>query len=308
MPCHDISYFGVNHESWENPKGHDVPVGTRWRDIWGVGWRKELDGVMAFAVEHPLADLRFDSYRWPDPDDPRLVKCIYEKAKAADRQAVFLSGSHRETLWERCYNLVGMDRLMMGFYDAPAAVRELFRRVMDFQLGIARHYIEAGIEVAASGDDLGSQGSLLFGPGQLREFFVPEYRRLFSFYKSRGVLINHHSCGHIEPILDVFMELGIDVLNPVQATANNLDNVRRITQGRLCLQGGIATALVMAGPAERIRAEVRRTIEKLGHDGGYFCGPDQAMPFPREHIEALRQAVKDYGVYPLRLACGETRG
>ena len=106
MPGHDISYFGVNHEPFQGPGGHDSPVGTRWRDIWGVGWHKEMAEVMGYAVEHPLADLRIDSYQWPDPDDPRLVVPIHEKAGQADRSNKFPCGSHRETLWERAYNLV----------------------------------------------------------------------------------------------------------------------------------------------------------------------------------------------------------
>jgi hypothetical protein len=300
MPCGDISYFGVNHESWENPRGHDVPVGTRWRDIWGVGWRKEMDGVMGYAVEHPLADLCPDRYRWPDPDDERIVGQIYERAKGVDRTEKFVAGSHRETLWERTYNLVGMDRLMMAFYDSPDAVREIFHRVMDFQLGIARHYLAAGIEKAHTGDDLGTQVGLLVGPELLAEFFVPEYRRLFSLYKQRGVIIGHHSCGHIAPILEVFMDLGIDELNPVQATANNLAEVRRVTQGRMALAGGVATGLIMAGPPERIRSEVRRCLWLLGREGGYFCRPDQGMPFPEANIAALRDAIAEFGVYPLR--------
>jgi uroporphyrinogen decarboxylase len=299
-PTHDISYFGVNHESFENPRGHDVPVGTQWRDIWGVGWRKEMDGVMGYAVHHPLADLDAGKYRWPDPDDERLVRQVYDKAKLADRAAKFPHGSHRETLWERAYNLVGMDRLMMAFFDAPEAVREILGRIMDFQLGIARHYLACGIEMAGCGDDLGTQTGLLFGPEILRGFFVPEYRRLFGLYRGRGVLVGMHSCGHVEPILDVFTDIGVDVLNPVQATANDLAAVRRATQGRMALQGGVSTGLVMAGPPERVRAEARRCMWLLGREGGYFCSPDQGMPFPPENIAALRDEVERYGVYPLR--------
>jgi len=300
MPGHDISYFGVNHEPLCGPGGHDSPVGTRWRDIWGVGWHKEMQGVMGYAVEHPLADLGLDAYRWPDPDDERLIRTVHQKAKSADRSVKFLSGSHRETLWERAYNLVGMERLMLAFYDDPGVVRELLHRIMDFQLGIARHYLAAGIEVAATGDDLGGQGGLLFSREILEEFFVPEYRRLFGLYKTRGVIINHHTCGHIEPILDVFMDLGVDVLNPIQATANDLAAVRKATQRRMALQGGVSTGLVMDGPAERIRAETRRCMWLLGREGGYFCGPDQGMPFPEAHIAALRQTVEEYGTYPLK--------
>ncbi len=299
MPTHDCSYFGVNHEPWEGPGGHGAPVGSRWRDIWGVGWQKELDGVMGFAREHPLSDLsRMDRYPFPDPDEPRLCRQIYDRAEKADGTK-FRFGSHRETLWERCYNLVGMDNLMLAFLDAPQAVHELLGRVMDFQLGVAQHYIRAGVEVVGLGDDLGSQRALLFGRNILEEFFVPQYRRICSFYRERGVIITFHSCGHVEPILDVFMDLGVNVLNPVQATANDLDNVRRITQGRMALAGAVSTSTVMRGPVEAIRREVRERMRQLGRTGGYFCSPDQGLPFPPEHSRAFDEAVEEFGAYPI---------
>lgn len=298
-PAYECSYFGVNHRPFEGVGGHDSPLGTKWHDVWGVGWQKELEGVMGYAREHPLSDLRLDRFSFPDPDDPRLCERIYERAKGADREKSFVTGSHRETLWERSYNLVGMDNLMIAFIDSPEAVRELLRRVMDFQLGIARHYIEVGIELANLGDDLGSQRGLLFSPQILREFFVAEYRRLISFYKERGVFIGFHSCGHVEPVLDVFMDLGVDILNPVQAMANELDAVREKTRGRMALQGGVSTHTIMLGPVEKIRKETRLRLWQLGRGGGYFCGPDQGLPFPEEHIAALRETVEEYGVYPV---------
>ncbi|MBN1809358.1 MAG: hypothetical protein JW909_09850 [Planctomycetes bacterium] len=301
LPASPCNYFGVNHEPFEGPGGHDSPVGTRWFDIWGVGWHRELEGVMGYAQVHPLADLsRIDSYPWPDPDDPRLVSQVYDLAENAGRNNTFLTGSHRETLWEKSYNLVGMDRLMLAFYDAPAAVREILHRVMDFQLGIARHYAEVGVEVAGFGDDLGGQNGLLFSPDILHEFFVPEYRRLFSFYKEKGVIITFHSCGYVEPILDVFMDLGVDVLNPVQATANDLDAVRLKTRGKMALQGGVSTHRIMTCSIEDIVAETRFRLWQLGRDGGYFCGPDQGMPFPEKSIQAVRDTVEEYGVYPIQ--------
>jgi uroporphyrinogen decarboxylase len=157
-----------------------------------------------------------------------------------------------------------------------------------------------GVEMVSVSDDLGTQCGLLLSPDIVHEFFVPEYRRLFALYKTRKVLINFHSCGHIAPLLDVFMELGVDILNPVQATANDLAVVRQKTAGRMALQGGISSGLIAQGPASAIRAEVRRRIWQLGRDGGYFCGPDQGMPWPEAHIQALRDAVDEFGHYPLQ--------
>jgi uroporphyrinogen decarboxylase len=197
--------------------------------------------------------------------------------------------------------LVGMQDLMCYFFTEPEAVRELLHRIMDFQLGIARHYLAAGVEMVGMGDDLGTQKGLLLSPEIIHGFLVPEYRRLFDLYKAHGVLINFHSCGHITPILETFMDLGVDILNPIQATANGLDEVRRLTQGRMALQGGVCSATIVSGPVEGIRAEVAQRLRQLGREGGYFCGPDQGMPWPETHIQALYDAVEEFGCYPLDL-------
>ena len=299
-PTHRIAYRGANHEGY-TAGGHHLPVGSRWQDIWGTGWHLEHAGVMGFPREHPLADLvhALSDYRWPDPDDERICGWIYEQAEGWEREEVFLHGSHRDTLWEKSYMLVGMQDLMCFFYSEPDAVRDLLHRIMDFQLGIARHYLAVGAEMVRMGDDLGTQKGLLLSPAILDEFLVPEYRRLFDFYKQHGILVNFHSCGHISPILEMFMDLGVDILNPAQVTANDLDELRRRTQGRMALQGGVRSATIVAGPVEAIRDEVAQRLWQLGREGGYFCGPDQGMPWPEAHIQALHDAVDELGRYPL---------
>lgn len=300
-PSHTIGYLGCNHEGFDGG-GHHLPVGSVWRDIWGTEWHREHEGVMGFPRGAPLAGLpaALDGYSWPDPNDERIVQQIYEQAKGWKREDTFLCGSHRDTLWEKCYMLVGMENAMCYFYTEPAAMREVLHRIMEFQMGIARHYLQLGIEMVSMSDDLGTQSGLLLSPALIEEFLMPEYRRLFALYKAKGVLVNFHSCGHIEPLLDVFMQLGVDILNPVQATANNLDTVRTRTAGRMALQGGISSGLIAAGPIPAIRAEVCRRIWQLGRDGGYFCGPDQGMPWPQAHIQALLDAIAEFGTYPLR--------
>lgn len=243
--------------------------------------------------ENALRIVRFDA------PERVVTGPLARQAAAWDRESTFLCGSHRDTLWEKSYMLAGMETMMIAFHTEPEAVREVLHRITNFHLGIAEHYVEFGVEMVSMSDDLGTQQGLLLSPQTIREFLVPEYRRLFDFYKRRGVLVNFHSCGHIEPLIDLFLELGVDILNPVQATANDLDAIRRATQGRIALQGGIDSALVVSGPVEAIREEVRRRIAQLGLDGGYFCRPDQGMPWPGGHIRALEEAVDEFGSYPL---------
>jgi uroporphyrinogen decarboxylase len=226
-------------------------------------------------------------------------------AEAFEGGDLFLSGSHRDTLWEKAYMLVGMENMMMAFHAEPQFARDVLHHIMDWQLGIAQHYLKVGVEIVGLGDDLGTQRGPLLAPATVEEFLVPEYRRLFELYREQGVLIGFHSCGRIDWMLQTFMELGVDILNPIQATANDLDKVRAITQGMMALQGAVSTKTIMDGPSEAIATEARHRLWQLGRQGGYFCAPDQGMPFPEEHIEAFRRAVEKHGRYPLLLAPGE---
>ncbi len=300
LPAYELRYQGCNHETIDGEGGDDSPVGSEWVDIWGTVWHKIQDGVMGLPKGYPLARVEdLKGYDWPDPDDERICGKIYALRRDFPGGDLFLAGSHRDTLWEKAYMLVGMENLMVYFLDEPGFVREVLHGIMDFQLRMARHYLEAGVEIVNLGDDLGTQCGPLLGPRIVGEFLVPEYRRLIGLYKEQGVLISFHSCGDIASVLDTFLELGIDVLNPVQATANNLDRVRARTQGRVALLGGVSSATIMEGPVESITREVHQRLWQLGQAGGYFCAPDQGMPYPPEHREAFEQAVERFGRYPL---------
>jgi uroporphyrinogen decarboxylase len=303
MTVYQLLYEGVNHEMYSGEGGDDSPVGTEWVDIWGTVWHKIQEGVMGLPKGNPLARIEaLQDYRWPDPNDERICSKIERMARAFTGGDQYLGGSHRDTLWEKAYMLVGMENLMMYFLTEPEFVREVLHHIMDFQLGIARYYLASGVEFASLGDDLGTQTGPLLGPRIVSEFLLPEYRRLVELYQKHGVLIGFHSCGNVLSVLDMFLELGIDVLNPVQATANDLNRIRLITQGRMALQGGVSSAIVMDGPADRIQGEVRLRIRQLGQQGGYFCAPDQSMPYPQEHLDAFAEAVERYGRYPLEVA------
>jgi uroporphyrinogen decarboxylase len=299
IPSYVLRYTGANHEGYYGG-GHDCPVGSKWTDIWGTEWHKEQEGVMGFPRGNPLAEPEnLTRYVLPNPDDERICGKIYEAFEQYDGNTL-LAGSHCDTLWEKSYMLAGMENMMVSFYTEPDFVRELLRKIMDFQLGIARHYLKCGVKIAYLADDLGTQNSLLLGRGIVEEFLVPEYRRLFALYKQHDVIMFFHSCGHVEPILDVFMELGVDVLNPIQATANNPERVRAATDGKMALCGGVSTDVVMKGPADAIDKAVADAIAILGKNGGYFCQPDQSMPFPPENMNAFHTAVNRHGGYDKR--------
>ncbi len=298
VPRQTLCYQGCNHEGYDGG-GHDCPVGSKWTDIWGVEWHKEQPEVMGFPRVNPLANMNaLKTYQWPDPNDERLCGKIYKMAAETPRsEDAFICGSNRDTLWEKSYLLVGMENMMTYFYAEPEFAREVLHRIMDFQLGMAKHYLKLGCEMVGMSDDLGTQNGPLLGPAIVKNFLVQEYRRLFELYKKNNVLVHFHSCGNVEAMLPIFMELGVDILNPIQATANDLGKLRASGGKRIAFEGGISTALLIEGPVERIKQDVKEKIKLLGAEGGYFCCPDQGMPTPPEHLAAMEQAVQEYGKY-----------
>jgi uroporphyrinogen decarboxylase len=300
FPSYEIGYLGGKRQGYGDGAAPVRAVGERWTDVWGIGYEKAQPDVPAYPCEHPIptpGDLK--DYEWLDADDERICGRIYEEYEGFSGGDVFLSGGLPNLLWERAYKLVGMQNLMEYFYTEPNFVKDVFRRITEFHLGIAEHYLKLGVESIGSSDDLGMQSGAMFSPQIMQEFFMPEYRRIIGTFRSRGVLFGLHSCGNVSAFLDDFIDLGITSLHPVQVTANDLDHVRSVTQGRLALHGGISNITVTNGPVEAIEAEVRTRLWQLGRSGGYICGVDQSMPASAEHWQALRDAVEEYGRYPL---------
>ena len=277
-----------------------MPVGSSWTDIWGTTWQKEQENVMGFPAVHPIAGAKdLSRYKLPNPNDERIIKKISEQAKGWDRENTFLVGAHRDILWAKLEKLCGMEKAMMFLYDEPEALRGLLHGIMDFHLAMAGHYLKAGIEVMTLAEDLGTQASPLLPPDVIRDLLVPEYKRLFSLYRANGVYIFFHSCGNIMPIADIFIGLGVNILDPIQATANDLDELRRKTAGKLALHGGVNSAILAKGDIREIEEETERRMLQLGRNGGYFCTCDQHMPWKEESIQAMRRTVEQRGRYPL---------
>jgi hypothetical protein len=128
-PCRGMTYHGCNHEGFEGG-GHDCPVGTVWTDVWGTQWHKSHEGVMAFPVGNPLSESSaLKTYNWPDPNDERICGLIYKLADELQPGDYFISGAHRDPLWEKSYMLVGMENMMMALHAEPEFAREVLEAI-----------------------------------------------------------------------------------------------------------------------------------------------------------------------------------
>ena len=274
-----------------------------WTDAWGTRWETTRDDMVPFPQGYPLTDLtRLDDFAVPDPHalfdaDESLADQI---ASIPDREDRLVFGQQTYFLFERAWALTGMETFMAAFHEHPDELKELLRRITDYNIAVFERYIELGVDGVGFSEDLGTQRALMISPRQFREFLQPEYARAFAPVKAAGKLINFHACGCVQDIVPDLIDVGVDILNPVQSRANDLPAVKAMAQGRLALQGGIDTQhVLMLGSPEDVEAEVRRVLKILAPGGGYIIGPDQGMPFPPGNIEALWHAAERWGTYPL---------
>ena len=276
-----------------------------WTDAWGVRWETTRDDMVPFPKGHPLPDVRrVDEFVVPDAHalfdaDPSLAQQL---AQIPDREEKLVFGQLTYLLFERAWAVTGLENFLTAMYDYPCELRELLRRITDFNLAVFERYAALGVEGVGFSEDLGTQRALMISPAAFRRFLQPEYARLFAYARRQGLLINFHSCGRVQDVVEDLIEVGVDILNPVQARANDLAHVKALAHGRLALEGGIDTQhVLMRGTPAEVEDEVRRVLGILAPGGGYIIGPDQGMPFPPENIAALWRAAERWGQYPLEL-------
>jgi uroporphyrinogen decarboxylase len=286
--------------------------GSPYFNSWGVG-SVEGDPGTWFPAIHPLADTHsiedLESYPWPNMDDPtRVAHVTAEAQKLADENKYAILA----TPWlafplERAYAMQRMDRFMSNLGRYPDFARALLTKIAERCKILMGHFLrEAGdhIDMIKIGDDLGMQNSLLMSPKMYREIVKPIHADYISFIKSRTkAKLFFHTDGDVFPLIPDFIEMGVDILNPVQTSAgkmSNLEELKRQFGKNLVFCGAIDTHRILPfGTPEEVRAEVKRIIEILGKDGGYMLSSVHTIlpDVPPENILAMVDAALEFGRY-----------
>jgi uroporphyrinogen decarboxylase len=160
------------------------------------------------------------------------------------------------------------------------------------------------VDVVIEADDLGGQSRLLMSPKTYRSLIQPRHKKLFSFIKTQAdVKVFYHTCGAVRPLIPDLIDAGIDILNPVQFTAANM-NLKELKQefGRdlVFWGGGVDTQGVLGtGTPEEVKEDVKRNIEALAPGGGFVFATvhDIQANVPPENIIAMWEAWKEHGAY-----------
>jgi len=260
-------------------------------DEYGVVWQS-LPENRGYPVTHPLQKADLSNYKFPDSYAPgRFAGVADNISKNRDKFVVAWCGD----FFERAHFLRGMDAILMDFYEHPQFVGDVLDGILNFILGIIEQLSQFQVDGIFLSDDYGHQSGLLMSPALWRKFIKPRLRTIVRAIKDRGLYVFLHSCGNVSDIAWDLIEIGLDVLHPIQPEAMDIELLKKVYGGRLTFYGGISTqrTLVEDSPDE-VKREVQTTIEKMSRKGGYILGPGITLQHdvPLENILAFLDACK----------------
>ena len=302
LHCDIVDLRGVVEPVYRGPVPYvrDLGDGVH-ENFWG--WRQRVVQTASGPEEQfagfPLAgagsidDLA--QHRWPSVEWFDFTDFGGRLAPWRDF-AVIASGA---SVFQHVTFLRGFDNLLMDMALNPEMAHWLMDRFTGFYVDYFDRMLGASggrVDILRIADDLGSQNSLFIGPEMFREFVKPRVKALVDVAHSHRVKVMFHSCGAIRPLIGDLIEIGVDILDPLQAAAEGMEPeaLKRDFGGRICLHGGICTQYLLpqASPAE-VSAEVRRRIALLGRGGGYILAPCHVLQtdVPTENILAMCEAL-----------------
>jgi uroporphyrinogen decarboxylase len=245
--------------------------GASARDEFGVIWStSDIDRGAPIGPCLPRPDLA--GYRFPDPAAAYRFEDLAQWTAANAGHYTFLVVGD---LWERATFMRGMEPLLLDLTMSPRFVAGLLRGLADHVLQtmevlFARFRFD-GVTIS---DDYGTQHGMLMSPSHWRRFVKPLLAEVYALAKRHGRTVLHHSCGNILPIIGDLIEIGLDVLHPIQPEAMDVFRLKREFGRELTFCGGVRTQdLLPRGTPEQVRDEVKRLKAVMGRGGGYILEP-----------------------------------
>jgi uroporphyrinogen decarboxylase len=271
-----------------------------WVDEWGIGWKHAADGVGANPFNHPIKDWsQLDDYlrnQMPDPHAPgRLDAALPTLAKLGSRK--YCVGVLNLTLFERLFALRAMDHLLEDFYIHEKEIARLCDALTGYAIGLIEEWGKTNVSGIFLSDDWGSQNALMISPPMWRRLFKEHYRRIFAEVHRWGKDVLFHSCGNIASIIPDLIEVGVDILDPLQPGPLDLAEIARRFGGKVSFSGGIDDQRLEDYSPQEVKDMVRRTVDILGRPFGnaYIISAANAIlpSVPLENLQAMIQTCHE---------------
>jgi len=272
-----------------------------YRDEWGITWQVGPIGI-PYCVGHPIKrESDLDGYRAPDPDAPhRLQSLEMAVARFKGRRAVvFLS----HEAFEFSHYLRGMENLLMDYALNPGSAEGLARVVMNYKRRVLERAAEIGADILCTGDDYAHNRAPIMSPAHFERFVLPYLKEAVSVAKGNRVPFMKHTDGHLWPILDMIVDAGIDILDPIEPVAGmDIGRVKDAYGDRIALAGNVDCNHVLTrGTPDEVVEAVKETLAKGGVGGGLILASSNSIhpAVKPDNYRAMVEAARRHGRYPL---------
>jgi uroporphyrinogen decarboxylase len=271
-------------------------------DEWGVSWRSQPyetpygTGYYTEISGHPLAeDAAIETYRAPDPNRPEL----YSEAERVIRDykdEYWIVGVTVTTIFETAWALRGYEQIFMDMVSNPEIVERLLDIPYHYHLTAAKRLVQMGVDMIWIGDDVGAQQDMIMSPKHWRRFLKPRMASFIAELKrlNPAIKIAYHTDGNVERIIPELIEIGLDVLNPIQPASMDPVELKKKYGKNLCFWGSMDEQYTLPfGTAGDVHNEVITRLKTIGKDGGLIIGPTHHVQLdtPMENFWAMVNTV-----------------
>jgi uroporphyrinogen decarboxylase len=294
-------------------RNRNRPPHTPCIDSWGSG-QSEIKPGEWFPGIHPLPEATtiadIENYAgWPDMSDPTRIAHVKAAAQrlAEQNQYAILATPWLLFPLERAFAMQGMDVFLLNMALYPDFAKALLLKITELCKSLMEPFLAAlgdHVDIIKIGDDIGTQDSLLMSPKMYRDILKPIHADYIRFIKERTqAKLFFHTDGDVFPLIDDFIEIGVDILNPIQTSAGKMSDLAALKKRfgkEIVFCGGIDTHKILPqGTPDDVRQEVRRVIELLGEGGGYMVASVHTImnDVPAENVLAMVDAAEEFGRY-----------
>jgi uroporphyrinogen decarboxylase len=307
-----LQRYGVDFR-WIAPNWVDVVEvdAETYRDMWGIEWRYLQDAyhnVVAPLATATTTDL--DRYPWPDPYNAAMFTGLAERARHLYENTgyVIAADAIKGGLLTTALQIRGYEQFFMDTVLDEAFVNALLDKLLWLYKEMWTSYLKVVgpyVQLVYFTDDIGAQKQMLISPDMFRNLLKPRLKALIDHIKGLAdVKFMYHTDGTVNPVIDDIIDMGVDILNPIQTSALGMDTaaLKEMYRGRLCFHGAIdVQQMLPSSTPDEVQADVIKRVQDLGRGGGYILAPchNLGSDIPPENIETMFAAVQEHGQYPL---------
>jgi uroporphyrinogen decarboxylase len=265
-----------------------------YEDEWGI--RQVQSGPYMKYVYHPLADERnLDTYKFPSLED--RFEGVRERVERLKQSYVVSAGTG--TFFRDSWNLRGLEAFLVDIPTESLFLTKLLDRLLEYKLEIIRQFAQAGVDIISIGGDIAMHTQLFMEPDLWRKHF--KWRDAMLIEEARKYGVKHfffHTDGNLMEVMEDLIEIGFDIIDPIQPECMNPYEVKERFGDRMTLHGTISSQQTLPfGTVEDVRNEVRERIQRCGRDGGLVIAPNNVVQFdvPLENLLAVYETAKEVG-------------